>query len=118
MIVKAGNIQRDFQGAEEWFHRHYFENAAVYNDKNFVGNFLMPRTIFVQQQNDLGKGRVFQLNRNALNKSIILPFVRIIVALRILAYEKSYVRVDEIFGMLLLSARVLSWFFDGSHYLL
>lgn len=103
--AKERNKERDFQGAEEKFRRQYLDSDAVYNDADFERRFRMPRSVFIRLLNALwGKG-IFRLRKDALKKYGISPLVRIIAALRILAYGKSFDEVDELCEMSASSAR-------------
>lgn len=102
---KAANKSRSFVSAESDFNRKYFCLGSVYNDVDFERRFRMPRTVFERIQNGLMGRGIFVKRTDALNKQGISPLVRIVAALRILAYGKTYDEIDELCEMSRTSAR-------------
>lgn len=103
--TRARNKDRCFWAAEKNFRHKYFDEDAVYDDADFERRFRMPRAVFDRVRIGLTGRSIFKQRTDATNKKGISPLVRIIAALRVLAYGKSYDEVDELCEMSTTSVR-------------
>lgn len=97
--VRKPNKARDFDEAYQRFQRLYFSDYCVYDKHDFERRFRMPRALFERICTAIiGKG-IFTHRVDATNKKGMHPMIRVIAALRVLAYGMSYDQVDELCAM-------------------
>lgn len=91
------NKLRDFDAAWKRFERFYFSQQPVYSEQDFETRFRMPTAIFHRIEAALrGKGEFKVNSKDATGKPGASPRVKIIAALRVLAYGMSFDQIDEL----------------------
>lgn len=94
--MSSGNKKRAFSDCDARFDRLYFSDLCVYDGRNFERRFRMPRTVFDRVLQGIHRKGLFVQRYDATKKRGISPRMRMIAALRILAYGKSFDEVDEL----------------------
>ena len=93
------NKRRGFEKGMRLFHDMYFRPSSIYDEADFERRFRMPRQLFERIKTDLlGRG-LFVHRRDATGKRGIHPEMRLIAALRVLAYGVSFNAMDELCRM-------------------
>lgn len=112
--VRRANKDRDFNESDRRFTRLYFGENPVYDENDFERRFRMPRGMFNRIFEGLNGKGIFVRREDACGKIGISPRMRIIAALRILAYGKAFDEMDELCEMSENSARESFYsFLDG-----
>jgi hypothetical protein len=93
---KAPNKNRDFKAAHANLKKHYFNGVdSVYDETDFERRFRMPRSVFMRLHDQLTGMDPFVDKADALDKSGVAPLVRMVAALRMLAYGTAADGLDE-----------------------
>ena len=93
---KAPNQKRDFQSRFKTFYELYFSGAPVYNDEQFRRRFRMHRELFSKVYDGVvAHDAYFSHKRDCTGKWGVHPLMKIIAALRVLAYGCSADSLDE-----------------------
>lgn len=95
---KLRNKRRNFKMALERILTHYFGfngEPPVYDEKDFERRFRMPRSMFMRLYNDVKDEPWWQQRPNATGQLQAHPLVKLVAALRVLAYGDASDRLDE-----------------------
>ena len=89
------NKNRDFDGALRRLNRDYFDESPLYSSQDFLRRFRMSKELFDRIFSVLDGHGIFRRRRDALGRPGIAPRVRMVAALRMLAYGCAADSVDE-----------------------
>lgn len=95
-VARARNKARNFEGSYQRFHRYYFAENPVFNEQDFERRFRMPKRLFERIDAALRGRSIFKHREDATGKKGIHPQIRLVAALRILAYGMSFDQTDEL----------------------
>lgn len=90
------NKERCFEAAKQRLDRLYFGTLIVYGEEHFERRFRVPRILFALLEQDvLGKGK-FKERSEGTGRPGIHPKIKLLAALKVMAYDMAYDQVDEL----------------------
>lgn len=92
---QMANKDRNFALAKQRFDRYYLRTTKSTSESDFERRFRMPRTLFSKIEQALYRKGEFKHMEDAARMSGIHPRIKIIAALRVLAYGMSFDKVHE-----------------------
>lgn len=94
--VRSVNKKRSFVSYDSRFNLLYFNQLFVYTEADFERRFRMPRSVFDRFMTGISGRDIFTQLVDTTHTRGSSPHMRVIAALRVLAYGKSFNEVDDL----------------------